>query len=221
MAPRCGSASRRSSASRWSNGCARSSWSPGTKRSARARAAGGRTTSTTARKRASRLQAPRAGRAHSLLPGSALLAHHGAGDQPGRTTMEFRDTPEEAAFRAEVRRFIERELPESLRHIEPEWGSFNTRTRRGTNIEAQRAWRRSLAERHWIAPHWPKEYGGAGLDIGRQFIFNEEMALHRGPGVGGIGVGWAGPTIMVYGTQEQKDRFLPRILSGDETWCQG
>jgi len=135
--------------------------------------------------------------------------------------MEFRDTPEEAAFRAEVRSFIERELPESLRHIEPEWGSFNTRPRRGTNIEAQRAWRRSLAERHWIAPHWPKEYGGAGLDIGRQFIFNEEMALHRAPGVGGIGVGWAGPTIMVYGTQEQKDRFLPRILSGEETWCQG
>ncbi|HEY8837422.1 MAG TPA: acyl-CoA dehydrogenase family protein, partial [Dehalococcoidia bacterium] len=67
----------------------------------------------------------------------------------------------------------------------------------------------------------PVKYGGAGLDIGQQFIFNEEIALHRAPGVGGIGVGWAGPTIMVYGSEEQKQRFLPRILSGEETWCQG
>jgi len=135
--------------------------------------------------------------------------------------MDFHDTSEEAAFRGEVRAFIDQELPAELRNIEPEWGSFNTRPRRGSDVEATRVWRRRLSARHWIAPHWPQEYGGAGLDIGRQFIFNEEMALHRAPGVGGIGVGWAGPTIMVYGTDEQKQRFLPNILSGEETWCQG
>ncbi len=135
--------------------------------------------------------------------------------------MEFRDSPQDAAFRAEVRGFIETELPSALRNVEPEWGAFNTRRGRGLESEALREWRHKLAARHWLAPHWPKEYGGAGLDIGQQFIFNEEMALHRAPGVGGIGVGWAGPTIMLYGSEEQKRRFLPRIVSGDETWCQG
>ncbi len=135
--------------------------------------------------------------------------------------MDFRDSPVEAGFRAEVRDFIEAELPDALQHIEPEWGTFNTRRARGIDPEATKQWRQKLAARQWIAPHWPKEYGGAGMDIGRQFIFNEEMALHRAPGVGGIGIGWAGPTIMVYGSAEQKQRFLPNILSGNETWCQG
>jgi alkylation response protein AidB-like acyl-CoA dehydrogenase len=135
--------------------------------------------------------------------------------------MEFRDTPEEAAFRAEVRAFIAQELPEPLRAIEPEWGAFNTSRARGADPEAMRAWRRALAQRRWLAPHWPPEYGGAGMDIGRQFILNEELALHRAPAAGGIGVGWAGPTIIAYGTEEQKRRFLPGIVSGEETWCQG
>ena len=135
--------------------------------------------------------------------------------------MDFRDSPVDADFRTEVRSFIDAELPAALRHIEPEWGSFNTRRGGGGDSEAGKQWRQKLVGRKWIAPHWPVKYGGAGLDIGQQFIFNEEMALHRAPGVGGIGVGWAGPTIMVYGSEEQKQRFLPRILSGEETWCQG
>ena len=135
--------------------------------------------------------------------------------------MDFRDSPVDAEFRTAVRSFIDAELPEALRHIEPEWGSFNTRRGRGGDSEAGKLWRQKLVGKKWIAPHWPVKYGGAGLDIGQQFIFNEEIALHRAPGVGGIGVGWAGPTIMVYGSEEQKQRFLPRILSGEETWCQG
>ena len=135
--------------------------------------------------------------------------------------MDFRDSPADAGFRSQVRSFIDAELPEALRHIEPEWGSFNTRGGRGGDSEAGKQWRQKLVGKKWIAPHWPVKYGGAGLDIGQQFIFNEEIALHRAPGVGGIGVGWAGPTIMVYGSEEQKQRFLPRILSGEETWCQG
>ncbi|MGI8553823.1 MAG: acyl-CoA dehydrogenase family protein [Dehalococcoidia bacterium] len=135
--------------------------------------------------------------------------------------MDLHDSPSEAGFRAEVRSFIAQELPASLRQIEPEWGTFNTRRSRGVDPEAAKRWRQKLSARRWIAPHWPQEYGGAGMDIGRQFIFNEEMALRRAPGVGGIGIGWAGPTIMAYGSPEQKQRFLPNILSGNETWCQG
>ena len=136
--------------------------------------------------------------------------------------MDFRDSPEEAAFRREVGEFIAQNLPPSFRARDPEWGMFNTsRGRGGAPAEDQRAWRKRLAERGWIAPAWPKEYGGAGMSIGEQFIFNEEMAEARAAGAGGIAVGWAGPTIMTHGTDEQKQRFLPGILSGEETWCQG
>lgn len=135
--------------------------------------------------------------------------------------MDYRDNPEESAFRDEVQAFIREELPDGARTATPEWGSFNSGRGRGTTREALAQWRRKLAAKHWLAPHWPVEYGGAGLDIGKQFIFNEEMARERVPAGGGIGIGWAGPTIMVYGSDEQKQRFLPRILSGEEQWCQG
>jgi alkylation response protein AidB-like acyl-CoA dehydrogenase len=136
--------------------------------------------------------------------------------------VDFRDSPEEAAFRAEVRRFIAENLPPAYRQREPEWGMFNTaRTRSPVPPEEQRLWRKRLAARGWIAPAWPKEYGGAGMSVVEQFIFNEEMAEARVPGAGGIAVGWAGPTILTHGTEEQKRRFLPGILSGEETWCQG
>ncbi len=136
--------------------------------------------------------------------------------------MDFRDSPEEAAFRDEVRRFIAENLPPAVRRREPEWGMFNTaRARNPVPPEEQRLWRKRLAARGWIAPAWPKEYGGAGMSVAEQFIFNEEMAEARAPGAGGIAVGWAGPTILTHGTEEQKRRFLPGILSGEETWCQG
>jgi alkylation response protein AidB-like acyl-CoA dehydrogenase len=136
--------------------------------------------------------------------------------------MNFRDTAEETAFRAEVRAFIAEQLPSSFGARAPEWGMFNTS--RGANAvppEDARAWRKRLAARGWIAPAWPKEYGGAGMTVVEQAIFNEEMAEARAPGAGGIAVGWAGPTIMTHGSEEQKRRFLPGILSGEETWCQG
>ena len=136
--------------------------------------------------------------------------------------MDFRDTAEEARFRREVRDFIAEHLPASFRARDPEWGMFNTaRARNPVPAEDNRLWRQRLAARGWIAPAWPREYGGAGMSVGEQFIFNEEMAEARVPGAGGIAVGWAGPTILTHGTDEQKRRFLPGILSGEETWCQG
>ena len=122
--------------------------------------------------------------------------------------MDFRDTPEEAAFRKEVREFIAKEAPKG--------GSADPFSQQGT-----REWMKKLAERKWIAPAWPKEYGGAGMSVMEQFIFNSELAEARAPRPFGIAVGFAGPTLIVHGTEEQKKKYLPEILSGDAIWCQG
>ncbi|MGI8550721.1 MAG: acyl-CoA dehydrogenase family protein [Dehalococcoidia bacterium] len=133
--------------------------------------------------------------------------------------MDFHDAPEEAAFRGEVRSFLQQNLPKS-------WGAADDTEQYGDFVNAERAafvkqWRKSLAEHGWIAPHWPTEYGGAGMSPGEQFIFNEEMAEARAPQVGGFGVTMIGPTLILYGTDEQKKEHLPGITSGDVTWCQG
>jgi len=129
--------------------------------------------------------------------------------------MDFRFTPEEEAFRQEVHEFIENECPAELR------GS-------GVNILQEVghlfAWRAKLAKKNWVAPAWPKEYGGAGMTIMQQFIYNQETALMRAPPhifIGGLGVAVVGPTIIHYGSEEQKHDFIPKILSGEHMWCQG
>ncbi|MFN0095045.1 MAG: acyl-CoA dehydrogenase family protein, partial [Dehalococcoidia bacterium] len=135
--------------------------------------------------------------------------------------MEFRDSPEEATFRAHVRSFLDNEFPAEVGARPGEWGLFNAGGRAdGAFRDFYREWTKKLNEQGWGAPHWPKEYGGGGLSIREQFILSEEFAWRRAPRGGGIGHGWAGPTIMVYGTPEQKERYLPRILSGEDMWCQ-
>jgi len=131
--------------------------------------------------------------------------------------MDLRDTPEEAAWRQEVRAFIAKELPRSFKDepLEPEdvaglWDHPDMQT-----------WRRKLVERGWIAPSWPKEYGGAALTLMQQFIMSEEMAGARAPAVGGMGISMVGPSLIVHGTEEQKKKFLPTILSGETFFCQG
>jgi alkylation response protein AidB-like acyl-CoA dehydrogenase len=83
-----------------------------------------------------------------------------------------------------------------------------------------KTWTGKLNQHGWGAPAWPREHGGGGLSVKEQFILSEEFAWRRAPRSGGIGHGWAGPTIMVYGSQEQKDDLLPKIISGEHTWCQ-
>lgn len=84
------------------------------------------------------------------------------------------------------------------------------------------AWEKKLAEGGWTCVGWPKEYGGRGCTLEQQVIFHEEYARAGGPGrVGHIGEGLAGPTLMAFGSTEQKARFLPKILSGEALWCQG
>ncbi len=129
--------------------------------------------------------------------------------------MDFRFTPKEEAFRQEVHNFIEKECPADLRG-----GGVNIMEEIGNLF----AWRAKLAKRNWIAPAWPKEYGGAGMPIMEQFIYNQETALMRAPPhifIGGLGVAVVGPTIIHYGTEEQKKEFIPKILSGEHMWCQG
>jgi alkylation response protein AidB-like acyl-CoA dehydrogenase len=135
--------------------------------------------------------------------------------------MDFRDTPEEATFRSEVRTFIEGNLPR-------DWARLNQGpvfAEEATDDPVREAflkqWRKALSGRGWVAPHWPKEYGGAGMSPGEQFIYNEEMAKHRAPSVGGGGVGMLGPTLILYGTEEQKKEHLPGITSGEVSWAQG
>jgi alkylation response protein AidB-like acyl-CoA dehydrogenase len=124
--------------------------------------------------------------------------------------MDFNDTPEEASFRTEVREFVEKEGPKARKAAQP-----------GEGWGGSKEWTKILADRNWIAPAWPKEYGGAGLTVMEQFIFNSELAEARLPRPGGIATGFAGPTLIVHGTEEQKERLLPEILTGETVWCQG
>ena len=136
--------------------------------------------------------------------------------------MHLTDTPEEAAWRAEVRDFLDKELPQEFRRRSRvsdapfagyEAGAVATSNRptavsggSGFRLEggARGEWREKLAAKGWIAPAWPQEYGGAGLGTMEQFILNEEFAEYGAPQVGGMGVSMAGPTIIKHGTDEQK-----------------
>ena len=133
--------------------------------------------------------------------------------------MDFRDTPEEASFRQEVREFISAEYKK-----DGDDGTVSAAQAASAGgpdaMERYNAWIKKLATKGWVAPAWPTEYGGAGLSVMQQFVFNEELALARAPRPGGIGITMAGPTIIVYGTDEQKKQHLSGMLQG-EVWCQG
>jgi alkylation response protein AidB-like acyl-CoA dehydrogenase len=135
--------------------------------------------------------------------------------------MDFRDTSEEAAFRKEVREFLDKDLPDRFRGISasPLLGDGGGDMR--SRFQELKEWRARLAEKGWIAPAWPKEYGGAGMSVMQQFIMNEEFAEARAPQVGGMGVSMIGPTLIIHGDEDQKEEHLGRILSGEVQWCQG
>lgn len=130
--------------------------------------------------------------------------------------MDFSFTPEQEALRAEIRAFLDEALDNSLRADDDVVLGIGT-----GEDERDRDWLKKLAKKNWVAPAWPKEYGGLDLGIMEQFIFNEEMALARAPKPNFLAIGLAGPTIMVHGSEQQKKQHLPGILSGDVYWCQG
>jgi alkylation response protein AidB-like acyl-CoA dehydrogenase len=121
-------------------------------------------------------------------------------------------TPAQEAFRAEARRWLEANVPEKP------LPSFDTRE----GFEAHRAWERLLHAGGWAMVPWPVEYGGRGADLIEWLIFEEEYYRAGAPGrVNQNGLFLLGPTIMEYGTPEQKARFLPPMASSEEVWCQG
>jgi alkylation response protein AidB-like acyl-CoA dehydrogenase len=127
--------------------------------------------------------------------------------------VDLRDTPDEAAFRSEVKAWIEANLPDELRG-----GRLGERRFE----QLGRDWSRRLHDAGYAGLTWPKEYGGAGAPYSYQAILLEEFALAEAPGhIGVIGLGMAGPTIIAHGTEQQKSRYLAKILSADEIWCQG
>ncbi|HET7737768.1 MAG TPA: acyl-CoA dehydrogenase family protein, partial [Tepidiformaceae bacterium] len=129
--------------------------------------------------------------------------------------MDFRDSPQEATFRDNVRTFLHAEAPRRDNEVLP------PPERQRRDSEARKEWAAKLSQRGWVAPAWPKEYGGAGLGVMEQFILNEEFAEARVQNVGGMGVAMIGPTLIAHGTEAQKNEHLPRILRGEIQWCQG
>ncbi len=124
--------------------------------------------------------------------------------------MDFRFTDEDEAFRAEVREFMQKE-----------WGDRRFDPEDDESWDSSVAFERKLGARGWLTMAWPKQYGGSGANHIRQLIFREELAYHRGPVIDGQGVNMVGPCIMVHGTPEQKERFLPPISRSEVVWAQG
>ena len=126
--------------------------------------------------------------------------------------MDLTYTPEQQAFRAEVRSWLEAHVPQgSLEHFDA--------TREG--FEAHRQWEKTLKSGDWGMVTWPKEYGGRGLDLIQWLIFEEEYYRAGAPGrVNQNGIFLLGPTLIEFGTHEQKQRFLPKMASGEEIWAQ-
>ncbi len=127
--------------------------------------------------------------------------------------MNLTFTEEEEAFRQEVRTWIQEAMPEDMRERARGTGGFSA--------QDSVTWQRILYDKGWVAPHWPEEVGGTGWDAARRFIFQEEMELAGTPQLSVFGLSMVGPLIISFGTPEQKARFLPKILSGEELWCQG
>ena len=130
-------------------------------------------------------------------------------------TVEYRFTPEEEAFRGELRAFFHTELPADYWRMQ---NDRDTETPEQTAFNSQFV--HKLADRGWLTMHWPKEHGGMAASPMKQLIYNEESGYFKAPG-GGMGVQMAGPSIMHHGTDAQKAKHLAAIAAGDEIWCQG
>ncbi len=127
--------------------------------------------------------------------------------------MDLRFTPEEEAFREEVRAYIDEAMPPHIKAKAESGAPF-------TNAEMME-WHRILHKKGWAAPHFPKSVGGSELDPTRRFILAEELALAGAPQLSPFGLNMVGPLILRFGTDEQKKRFLPGIIDGTVAWCQG
>ena len=129
--------------------------------------------------------------------------------------MNVAFSAEHEAFRDEVKRFLDDALTNELRDAQ--------RRCPGIFLDYQHniAWHRILHRQGWVAPSWPTEHGGTGWDLTRRYIWTTESTLAGAPSLAPMGLGMCGPMLIGFGTRAQKDHYLPRILSGDDYWCQG
>ena len=127
--------------------------------------------------------------------------------------MDLSYSPEEQAFREEVRAFLRDELPKDL----------SDKVKSGAELGKAdiEQWHAILNGRGWLASNWPKEYGGAEWNAVQRHIFEEEAAQANAPRIVPFGLSMLAPVLMKFGNQAQKDYYLPRILNGDDWWCQG
>lgn len=132
--------------------------------------------------------------------------------------MDLRFSAEHEAFRAEAREWLVTQLDGAFAGVRGRGGPGDEHAL----FEERLVWERALGAAGWTCLSWPREYGGRDASLLEQVIFYEEYARAGGPGrVGLVGEGLIGPTILHFGTDEQRARFLPKIASGDELWCQG
>ncbi len=131
--------------------------------------------------------------------------------------MDFHFTPEQEAFRQELRTWLTTHAPADsgpLRHLQPQASD--------EDLTFLKDWQRKVYESGWAGVSWPQEYGGRGASLIERMIFDEEMAAHKAPGLLNVlGLEIVGPTIITHGTEEQKKKHLANILSGDDIWSQG
>lgn len=127
--------------------------------------------------------------------------------------MDLSFSPEEEAFRAEIRAFLRERLPEHL----------SDKVSRGQRLrkEDYEEWHAILAEKGWLAGNWPREFGGCGWSAVERHVFEEETTAANAPRIVPFGVTMLGPVLQRFGSKEQQDHFLPRILNGEHWWCQG
>ena len=123
--------------------------------------------------------------------------------------------PEEEGFRDEVRAFLDRELTADLRAYAARMTSVYS------DKDTALAWQAILVRQGWAAPGWPVEYGGCDWSVAQRYIFDVEMARAGAPPLSPMGIAMCGPALIGYGTEAQKAHYLPRILSGEDFWCQG
>lgn len=129
--------------------------------------------------------------------------------------MDLSFTAQDNAFRAEVVDFIQNNLTDDLKQkMADNRNSYLPK-------EDHERWQKSLNDKGWLVPDWPVEFGGPGWTTTQKYIFDTEMANHNAPGIMPFGVRMCAPVIMKFGNDAQKQRFLPRMLSGEDWWCQG
>jgi len=133
--------------------------------------------------------------------------------------MDFNDTPEEAAFRAEARAWLEKNA-ELKSPDDPGYDPLNEKIS-PEEIQWAKDWQKKKAEGRWACLTWPEAYGGRSATSIQSVIWGqEESKFKTPPGIFAIGIGMCGPTVLAHGTDAQKERWIPKLLSGEEVWCQ-